>query len=111
VNALTPAIEVVGLFSHYGQRDQRYRQVEDILLVFDEIDDVFSTVGLLWRPIVSFLAAVALFVATGFIFLTIPLAAEVLAVGLVSLGLLEMLRQRHIGSSNLSAVERSNSSQ
>jgi TRAP-type mannitol/chloroaromatic compound transport system permease large subunit len=78
--------------------------------VFDEIDDVFSTVGLLWRPIVSFLAAVAMFVATGFVFLTNPLAAEMLAVGLVSLGLLEMLRQRHIGSSNLRTVERNNAS-
>jgi hypothetical protein len=110
VNGLTPAIEVVALLLHYGQRDQRYRQVEDLLLVFDEIDDVFSTVGLLWRPIVSFLAAVAMFVATGFIFLTNPLAAEMLAVGLVSLGLLEMLRQRHIGSSNLRTVERNNAS-
>jgi O-antigen ligase len=68
--------------------------VENLLLVFDEIDDVFSTVGLIWRPIVSFLVAVALFVATGFVFVTFPVAAEILAVGLVGVGLLETLRQR-----------------
>jgi hypothetical protein len=73
--------------------------VEDLLLVLDEIDDVFSTVGLIWRPVVSFLIAVAMFVATGFIFLTFPLAAELLAVALVSLGVLEMLRQRRLNHS------------
>jgi TRAP-type mannitol/chloroaromatic compound transport system permease large subunit len=78
--------------------------VEDLLLVFDEIDDVFSTVGLIWRPIVSFLAAVALFVATGFVFITFPIAAEMLAVGLVGLGLLEMVRQRRLSHDNASDV-------
>jgi len=73
--------------------------VENLLLVFDEIDDVFSTVGLIWRPIVSFLSAVALFVATGFVFYRFPLAAEILAVGLVGIGLLEMLRQRRLNQS------------
>ena len=68
--------------------------MEDLLLVIDEIDDLYSTAGLIWRPVVSFLCAVALFVATGFVFLTIPIVAEILAVVLVSLGLLQMLRQR-----------------
>ena len=84
--------------------------MEDLLLVFDEIDDVFSTIGLIWRPIASFLGAVALFVATGFVFLTNPLVAEVLAVGLVSLGLLEMLRQRRLSNSSLRTVDRRSSS-
>jgi hypothetical protein len=70
--------------------------VENLLLVFDEIDDVFSTVGLIWRPVVSFLVAVALFVATGFVFLTFPIVVEVLAVGLVAAGLFESLRQRRL---------------
>jgi hypothetical protein len=68
--------------------------MENLLLVLDEIDDLFSTLGLVWRPVVSFLSAVAMFVVTGFIFLTIPMAAEILAIALVSLGLLDMLRQR-----------------
>jgi multisubunit Na+/H+ antiporter MnhG subunit len=75
--------------------------VENLLLVFDEIDDLFSTVGLIWRPVASFLAAVALFIATGFVFLTSPLTAELLAVGLVGAGLFEMLRQRHLSQSAL----------
>jgi multisubunit Na+/H+ antiporter MnhG subunit len=78
--------------------------VEDLLLVFDEIDDVFSTVGLIWRPVVSFLVAVALFVATGFVFITFPIAAEMLAVGLVGAGLLEMVRQRRLNQGNQNEV-------
>jgi multisubunit Na+/H+ antiporter MnhG subunit len=78
--------------------------VEDLLLVFDEIDDVFSTVGLIWRPVVSFLVAVALFVATGFVFITFPVTAEMLAVGLVGAGLLEMVRQRRLNQGNQNEV-------
>jgi len=78
--------------------------VEDLLLVFDEIDDVFSTVGLIWRPIVSFLVAVSLFVATGFVFITFPTAAEMLVVGLVGWGLLEMVRQRRLNQASENAV-------
>lgn len=78
--------------------------MEDLLLVFDEIDDVFSTVGLIWRPVVSFLVAVALFVATGFVFITFPIAAEMLAVGLVGAGLLEMVRQRRLNQGNQNEV-------
>ena len=70
--------------------------MEDLLLVFDEIDDVYSTLGLVWRPIASFLAAVAVFVATGFVFVAMPVLTEVLAIGLVGTGLLEMLRQRRL---------------
>ena len=77
--------------------------MEDLLLVLDEIDDVFSTVGLIWRPIASFVAAVAMFVATGFVFISFPLAAELLAVALVSVGLLEMLRQRRLSQIELRA--------
>jgi hypothetical protein len=68
--------------------------MENLLLVFDEIDDLFSMFGLVWRPIVSFVAAVALFVATGFVFFTFPVTATILAFSLVSVGLLEMVRQR-----------------
>ena len=88
----------------FAQRDQRYKAVEDFLLVFDEIDDLYSTVGLIWRQIVSFLVAVALFIATGFVFITFPTAAEMLVVGLVGLGLLEMVRQRRLSLSNENAV-------
>jgi hypothetical protein len=70
--------------------------VEDLLLVLDEIDDVYSTIGLLWRPIASFVAAVAVFVATGFLFMAMPVLTEVLAIGLVSTGLIGMLRQRRL---------------
>jgi hypothetical protein len=75
---------------------QRGTDVEDLLLVLDEIDDVYSTLGLLWRPIASFIVAVAVFVATGFLFVAMPVLTEVLAIGLVSVGLLEMLRQRRL---------------
>ena len=70
--------------------------MENLLLVLDEIDDLFSMAASVWRPVVSFLCAVALFIATGFVFLTIPLTAEIIAVALVSVGLLEMLRQRRL---------------
>ncbi len=70
--------------------------MENLLLVLDEIDDLFSMAGLIWRPVVSFLSAVVLFIATGFVFLTIPLTAEIIAVALVSVGLLEMLRKRRL---------------
>ena len=75
--------------------------MENLLLVFDEIDDVFSTIGLVWRPIVSFLMAVCLFVATGFVFYRFPLAAEILAIGLVSVGLFEMFRQRRLNQNEM----------
>jgi len=68
--------------------------MENLLLVLDEIDDLFSMAGLIWRPVVSFLCALTLFIATGFIFLTTPFTAEIIAVALMSVGLLEMVRQR-----------------
>lgn len=68
--------------------------MEDLLLVLDEIDDLYSMAGLIWRPLVSFLCAVALFIATGFVFLAAPFTAEIIAAALVSLGVFEMLRQR-----------------
>ena len=70
--------------------------MENLLLVLDEIDDVFSTIGLVWRPIVSFLAAVALFVATGFLFITLPVVVEVMAFCLVTAGLIDFIRQRRV---------------
>lgn len=75
--------------------------MEDLLLVFDEIDDVYSTIGLIWRPIVSFLAAVAVFIATGWAFVTMPIVIEVLAIGLVSAGLLDVLRQRLLNNTGI----------
>jgi len=68
--------------------------MENLLLVLDEIDDLYAMAGLVWRPVVSFLSAVALFLATGFIFLTIPMTAEILALGLIGWGLFEYVRER-----------------
>jgi lipopolysaccharide export LptBFGC system permease protein LptF len=68
--------------------------MENLLLVLDEIDDLFSMFGLIWRPFVSLVFAVALFVATGFIFVTLPKTVEIVAIALVGFGLLDMVRQR-----------------
>ena len=68
--------------------------MEDLLLVLDEIDDLFAMVGSIWRPVASFLLAVAAFVATGFLFLRVPLLLAFLAATLISLGVLDELRNR-----------------
>lgn len=68
--------------------------MEDLLLVLDEIDDLFSMVGLIWRPVASFLIAVALFIATGFVFVVMPVTVTLVAVALVAVGLFEFVRQR-----------------
>ena len=68
--------------------------MENLLLVLDELDDVFSTLGLIWRPILSFVIAVALFVGTGFVFFRAPWLAEIIGLTLIALGGLELLRQR-----------------
>jgi hypothetical protein len=73
--------------------------MENLLLVLDEIDDLFSTAALLWRPVASFLAAAALFFATGFFFLTMPMVAGFLALGLIGWGLVEHARERRNASS------------
>ena len=68
--------------------------MENLLLVFDEIDDVFSTLGLIWRPILSFVIAAALFVGTGFVFFSAPWLAEAIGAALIAIGGLEFIRQR-----------------
>ncbi len=68
--------------------------MENLLLVLDELDDLVAMVGALWRPVVGFLTAAALFVATGFVFYSMPMAAEALALVLVSLGVLDTFRER-----------------
>jgi uncharacterized membrane protein len=70
--------------------------MENLLLVLDELDDVYSTLGLIWRPILSFLAAVALFVGTVFLFFSAPWLAEIIGLTLIALGGLELLRQRRL---------------
>ena len=68
--------------------------MENFLLLLDEIDDLVAMAGALWRPIASFLIAVVLFFATGFVFYSIPLLAEVIALGLVILGVVDTFRER-----------------
>jgi len=68
--------------------------MENLLLVFDELDDVYAMVGLVWRPIISFLAAVAAFLATGFLFLKAPIALTFVAAAFLSLGLIDAVRTR-----------------
>jgi hypothetical protein len=68
--------------------------MENFLLLLDEIDDLVAMAGALWRPVAGFLAAVALFVGTGFVFYNVPLLAEGLALLLVTLGLIDTFRER-----------------
>jgi len=72
--------------------------MENLLLVLDEIDDVFSTLGLIWRPIASFVAAVMLFVGTGFMFFNAPWIAEIIGLALIAMGGVEFIRQRRLAS-------------
>ena len=69
--------------------------MENFLLLLDELDDLIAMVGALWRPITSFLIAVVLFIATGFVFYNIPVLAEVIALGLVALGVIDTFRERN----------------
>jgi hypothetical protein len=69
--------------------------MENLLLVLDELDDLVAMAGLLWRPIASFLLAVTLFVATGFVFYSMPILAELAALGLVTLGVIDSIRERN----------------
>ena len=68
--------------------------MEDFLLLFDELDDLVAMVGALWRPVVEFLSAVALFTATGFAFYSMPMVAEAIALVLVVLGVIHTFRER-----------------
>jgi hypothetical protein len=68
--------------------------MEDLLLVLDEIDDLFSIVAMKWRSVASFLIATLMFIATGFLFLSMPITVEVIAFALVGLGLVNMVRER-----------------
>ena len=68
--------------------------MENFLLLLDELDDLVAMVGALWRPVVGFLTAVALFVATGFVFYSMPMVAEGLALVLVTLGVIDTIRER-----------------
>jgi hypothetical protein len=72
--------------------------MEDLLLVLDEIDDMFSMIASKWHSIVSFLTAVAMFAFTGFVFLTIPFVAGSLAAGLIGWGMFEYVRERRVAA-------------
>ncbi len=67
--------------------------MENCLLIFDELDDLVAMVGAMWRPIAGFLTAMALFVATGFVFYNMPIIAEALAFVLVTLGVIDTVRE------------------
>jgi hypothetical protein len=79
--------------------------MEDFLLLFDELDDLIAMVGALWRPVAGFLLAVLLFVATGFVFYSMPMLAEAIAFVLVSLGVIDTFRER---KQSAAAVRESN---
>jgi hypothetical protein len=72
--------------------------VENLLLLWDELDDVFGVVGLVWRSVASLLVAVSLFVATGFLFVRMPVLAAVGTCTILGAGLalvtLDAIRQR-----------------
>jgi hypothetical protein len=73
--------------------------MEDLLLVLDEIDDFFAMVAMKWHSIASLLLAGAAFIVTGFVFFTAPLAAISLALGLISWGVFEHVRERRVAMS------------
>jgi hypothetical protein len=79
--------------------------MEDFLLVFDELDDLVAMAGALWRPIAGFLVAVALFCATGFIFYSMPMLAEGIALILVILGVIDTFRERRLPSNDTSSKQ------
>ena len=68
--------------------------MENFLLLLDELDDLVRMVGAVWRPVLGFLTAVALFIGTGFVFYSMPMAAEGIALVLVTLGVLDTFRER-----------------
>jgi hypothetical protein len=68
--------------------------MENLLLVLDELDDLFAMAGAVSRSVFSFLLAVAAFVATGFIALKIPLVVAFVAAALIILGSIDLLRTR-----------------
>ncbi|HTE41088.1 MAG TPA: hypothetical protein VK629_09665 [Steroidobacteraceae bacterium] len=79
--------------------------MEDLLLVLDEIDDFFAMIAMKWHSIASLVLAVAAFIATGFVFFTAPLAAEVLALGLISWGVFERVRERRVEFASARALD------
>jgi hypothetical protein len=79
--------------------------MENFLLVLDELDDLYAMAGLVWRPVVSFLAAVLLFVATGFVFYAMPMTVAVLSFVLVAAGIFESIRRRRAEQAALEPVE------
>ncbi len=77
--------------------------MENLLLVFDELDDLFAMAGSVWRSALSMLLAVAAFVATGFVFLRMPYVVSSIAAVLLILGAIDALRQRRATTSSLAA--------
>lgn len=78
--------------------------MEDFLLLFDELDDLFAIAGALWRPVASFVIAILLFVATGFVFYSMPMLAEAIAFVLVVLGVISTFRERRATDANTEQV-------
>jgi hypothetical protein len=72
--------------------------MENLLLIWDEIDDLFSMVGAIWRPIASFALALAAFIATGFVYLYAPLTVAVVAAVLLLVGFAQELKDRRLRS-------------
>ena len=60
--------------------------MEDLLLLLDELDDLCSMAAAVWRPVASFVLAVAAFVAVGWASFQIPTFFICAAVVLLALG-------------------------
>jgi hypothetical protein len=70
--------------------------MENLLLVWDEIDDLFSMTAAIWRPIASFLLALAAFIATGFVYLSAPMTVAAVAAVLLLIGYVQELKERRL---------------
>jgi ABC-type transport system involved in cytochrome bd biosynthesis fused ATPase/permease subunit len=73
--------------------------MENLLLVWDEIDDVFSSLRAMWPSIASFLTAVAAFTATGLLSFYAPVTVIGLAMTLLLAGLVLRLKDRELAQS------------
>jgi ABC-type transport system involved in cytochrome bd biosynthesis fused ATPase/permease subunit len=68
--------------------------MENLLLVWDELDDVVSTVRAIWPSIASFLLAVFAFIATGLLSLYAPMLVIGASVLLLVVGYVVGLKDR-----------------
>jgi hypothetical protein len=70
--------------------------MEVFLLLLDELDDVAGVVRHVWRRGLSFLIALGLFFATGWLVLHLPLSSACGVGAALSLMLLELARRRRL---------------